>query len=233
MPKIVKIVFSGLGGVQSGPNMLTELQQAHIPNMDALMRRSVSGLLWPAQKGTTPDPNNSLQSLMGISQEKQEKSAVEKLRSCVLVESGSDVTLFKKIGFSVFESLSDEDMVRQLEKNYKRFDFFILFMEKTKSYGIQGEYYLKIIALEQFDKQIERIRALHPDVLVVTGDYSVPTELRKITWHPVPVLLHSQFCRYDDVMFFDEISCRNGGLGHLYSWELMPIILTNAEKNDE
>ena len=233
MPKIVMIVFSGLGGVQSGPNMLTELQQAHIPNMDTLMRRSISGLLWPEQKGTIPGPNNSLQSLIGTSPENPEKSNAANLRSCALVEGGSEVTLFKKFGFSVFESLSDEDMVRQLEKNYKRFDFFTLFIEKTKSYGILGEYYLKIIALEQFDKQIERIRALHPDVLVVTGDYSVPTEMRKITWHPVPVLLYSQFCRYDDVMFFDEISCRNGGLGHLKFQELMPIILANVEKKNE
>ena len=69
MPKIVMIGFSGLGGVQSGPNMLTELQQAFVPNLDALMRRSVSGLLWPYPKGTVPKPDEAWVSLMGVKPE--------------------------------------------------------------------------------------------------------------------------------------------------------------------
>jgi 2,3-bisphosphoglycerate-independent phosphoglycerate mutase len=221
--KIVLIVFSGLGGVQSGPNMLTELQQAHIPNMDALMRRSVSGLIWPTEKGKIPNPEKSLESLLGTCPVSPK---------CALVENGTDQALFKKMGFTVLKSPSDEEMVNQLENNFSKFDFFILHIKKTKEFGLLGEYYLKIIELEQFDKQMQRIQALNPNVLVITGDYSVPTELQKITWHPVPLLLHSQFCRYDDVMLFDEISCRNGGLGHLYPRELMPIILANIENKD-
>lgn len=229
MSKIVQIIFSGLGGVQSGPNMLTELQQAHIPNMDALMRRSTCGLIWPTDKGKSPNPQGSLTFLLGMS---QGNSEIEKLAKCAIIESNAEKSFFAEAGFSVLESESNENMVQLLEKNYSTFDIFVLYIEQTKTFGLQGEYYKKIIVLEQFDKHLQKIQALKPDVLVVTGDYSVPTELKKMSWHPVPVLLHSQHCRYDDVMLFDEISCRNGSLGHLYSWELMPIILANAEGID-
>lgn len=225
------IVFSGLGGVQSGPNMLTELQQAYIPNMDTLMRRSVSGLLWPFPKGAPPEPEDGWLSLMGFQPERRLFTNFEKLtglKGCVIAENGVEKSPFEKMGLTVVECDSYENMIEQLTQHYPHFDFFTLVISQTAIHGKQGDYYLKIISIEQFDKELGKIRELEPDVLVITGDCSIPTELMKRTWHPVPVLLNSPFCRYDDVMQFDEISCRNGGLGHLYAWELMPIILANA-----
>jgi 2,3-bisphosphoglycerate-independent phosphoglycerate mutase len=231
MPKIIMVVFSGLGGVQSGPNMLTELQQAYVPNMDNLMRRSVSGLLWPYPKGAVVEPDDAWFSLMGFKPDQKPflnfKDATG-LIGCVIAENGVDSSAFEKMGFDVVKCGSYKDMIEQMVKNYSHYDFITLVIHKTELHGMSGDYYLKVIALEQFDKQLGKIRELEPDVLAITGDCSIPTELMERTWHPVPVLLSSDFCRYDDVMQFDEINCRNGGLGHLYSWELMPIVLANG-----
>jgi len=52
--KIVLLVFDVLGGVQFGPNSLTELHQAHTPNLDAMSKKSICGLMHPISPGITP-----------------------------------------------------------------------------------------------------------------------------------------------------------------------------------
>ena len=71
---------------------------------------------------------------------------------------------------------------------------------------------------------------LNPDVLVVTGDHSTPALLKSHSWHPVPVLLSSQFCRKDKVAIFDELNCITGGLGRMESVYLMQVALANADR---
>ena len=51
--KMVLLVMDGLGGLP-GPNGLTELEAAHTPNLDALAKRSTTGLSTPARPGVTP-----------------------------------------------------------------------------------------------------------------------------------------------------------------------------------
>ncbi len=47
----------------------------------------------------------------------------------------------------------------------------------------------KVEMIERFDAEIPKIRALNPDVLIVTGDHSTPSKLKSHSWHPVPVVL--------------------------------------------
>lgn len=51
--KMVLMVMDGVGGLP-GPEGLTELEAAHTPNLDALAKKSITGLSLPARPGITP-----------------------------------------------------------------------------------------------------------------------------------------------------------------------------------
>jgi len=64
---------------------------------------------------------------------------------------------------------------------------------------------------------------------VITGDHSTPAALKSHSWHPVPLLLHSRYCRPDGVDRFGEGACMSGGLGPRFpATDLMPLALANA-----
>ncbi len=52
--RIVFMIADGIGSIQSGPNNLTELQQAKTPNLDQLVAEGECGLLDPVMPGITP-----------------------------------------------------------------------------------------------------------------------------------------------------------------------------------
>jgi 2,3-bisphosphoglycerate-independent phosphoglycerate mutase len=87
-----------------------------------------------------------------------------------------------------------------------------------------------VAVIEEVDRVLPLVRALKPDVLVVTGDHSTPAKLAGHSWHPLPVILHSPYCLIDAVKKFDEVSCIQGGLGRMRSVELMPLALANARR---
>ena len=124
------------------------------------------------------------------------------------------------------ESIADEFTV--LEKNWHDFDFFYLHVKKTDSAGEDGDFTRKVHVIEELDAQLPRLMALKPDVVIVGGDHSTPALLKSHSWHPVPVLLYSQYVRADGIREYGESACARGGLGHLRSKDLMPIALANA-----
>ena len=52
--KIVLFVWDGVGGIQAGPNDVTELQAARTPNADRLVAAGCGGMLEPVYPGVTP-----------------------------------------------------------------------------------------------------------------------------------------------------------------------------------
>jgi 2,3-bisphosphoglycerate-independent phosphoglycerate mutase len=117
-----------------------------------------------------------------------------------------------------------------LENHFGQFDFFFVHIKKTDSYGEDGNFDAKVHVIEETDRELPRLLALKPDVVMVTGDHSTPAAFRAHSWHPVPVLLWSKWCRPDGVKGFSERECRFGGLGHVRSAELMPLMMGNAER---
>ncbi len=63
--KIVMLVVDGLGGLAHPSTGLSELDQAHIPNLDALARESACGLTTPVLPGVTPGSGPGHLSLFG------------------------------------------------------------------------------------------------------------------------------------------------------------------------
>ena len=107
-------------------------------------------------------------------------------------------------------------------------DYFFLHHKYTDSAGEDGDRPRKIAAIERLDAVVPELRELAPDVIVVTGDHSTPSQMAAHSWHPVPALLWSERCGRDDVERFGERWCRAGGLGLRPTKDLMPVMLANA-----
>ncbi len=122
------------------------------------------------------------------------------------------------------------DEFTALETVFGQFDFFFLHVKKTDSYGEDGSFDKKVAVIEEVDQQIPRLLALKPDVVVVTGDHSTPATFKAHSWHPVPALLWSKWCRPDGAKRFSERECRYGSIGRLRAAELMPLTMAHAER---
>ena len=135
------------------------------------------------------------------------------------------------VGMTVLSQVTNlQEELKALEENYPRYDFFFLHVKQTDSRGEDGNFDAKVAVIEEVDGYLPRVRALNPDVLVVTGDHATPAKLASHSWHPLPVMLHSQYCLIDGVRKFDEVSCIQGALGRMRSVELMPVALANARR---
>jgi len=137
--------------------------------------------------------------------------------------------LARLLGMTVLPNLeSIEDEFKALKEQYNNYNFFYLHIKQTDSRGEDGDFDAKVKIIEEVDNLLPQIIELNPDVLVVTGDHSTPAKLSAHSWHPLPVILNSNFCRVDQVAKFDEISCIQGGLCRQPVVNLMTIVLANA-----
>lgn len=115
-----------------------------------------------------------------------------------------------------------------LRTNFSRFDFFFIHIKATDSSGEDGNFDKKVKVIEEVDKNLALITDLKPDVVVITGDHSTPASLKSHSWHPVPFLLHSKYCRPDDAGHFGETSCLKGALGRFPALDIMPLMMANS-----
>jgi len=137
--------------------------------------------------------------------------------------------LAKLVGMTALPSGHDlADEFSALEQAWPDYDFFYLHLKWTDSRGEDGDFDAKVAVIEDFDTHIPRLMALDPDVVVVTGDHSTPALLAAHSWHPVPTMLYSRYCRRDEAQEYSERACVRGALGTLPAVDLMPLALANA-----
>ncbi|MFW6295831.1 MAG: 2,3-bisphosphoglycerate-independent phosphoglycerate mutase [Halothece sp.] len=118
-----------------------------------------------------------------------------------------------------------------LKENYNDdSDFYFLHIKKSDSTGEDGNFEGKVKVLEAVDELLPMITNLNPDVLVVAADHSTPATMARHSWHPIPVMIQSEFARVDAVDRFDEYSCLQGSLGLRPGIELIGLALANAGK---
>jgi len=151
------------------------------------------------------------------------------LRACAIAQYPMYRGLARLVGMTVLPRPETHDeMWQQLKENYQDFDFFFIHFKKTDSSGEDGDFQKKVKIIEKVDAWAAQLRELNPDVLVVTGDHSTPAVLKSHSWHPVPVLLRSPYCRPDGVKHFGESECASGYLGRMLSKHLISVALANA-----
>ena len=136
----------------------------------------------------------------------------------------------KLLGMDVLEVSGDSigDEIRALSANFGDYDFFYMHVKKTDSYGEDGNFGAKVGVIEEFDLLLPEITELGVDVLAVTGDHSTPSAMKAHSWHPVPLMISSEYCRCRGVEDFSESSCLSGDLGIIKATEIMPLLLAHA-----
>ena len=137
--------------------------------------------------------------------------------------------LARLVGMEVLKTgATFADELATLREHWDAYDFFFLHYKDTDKAGEDGDFDAKVAALERLDGFVPGLRALDPDVLVVTGDHSTPSVLAAHGWQPVPILLWSRYCGADPVTQFTERACAAGSLGVFPAQHLMPLIMANA-----
>ncbi|MCJ7491381.1 MAG: 2,3-bisphosphoglycerate-independent phosphoglycerate mutase [Dehalococcoidia bacterium] len=139
--------------------------------------------------------------------------------------------LAKLVGMTVLPTgMAIQDELATVQEHWQDFDFFFIHYKTTDSRGEDGDYDAKVAALEEVDSVIPGIRDLSPDVLMVAGDHSTPSLLAGQSWHSVPFVMWSRWCRTDRAETFDENACRAGGLGTFPATAVLPLALANAQR---
>ncbi len=137
--------------------------------------------------------------------------------------------LAKLVGMDVLKTgATYADEIATMREHWGAYDFFFVHYKDTDKAGEDGDFDAKVAALERFDAFLPEIRALGPDVLLITGDHATPSILAAHGWQPVPALLWSRYCGADAVTAFTERACGAGSLGLLPAHHLMPLVMANA-----
>jgi len=171
--------------------------------------------------------------LRGFSQQPHfpSMSEVYKLKPAAIASYPMYRGLAKLVGMEVLETgTTIEDEFATLRQNYSSYDFFFLHIKGTDTAGEDGDFNRKVGVIEQVDNTLSELISMEPDVIVVTGDHSTPALLKGHSWHPVPILLYSKWCRPDKVNEFSESACLLGGLGRFPATQIMPLAMANALK---
>jgi 2,3-bisphosphoglycerate-independent phosphoglycerate mutase len=230
--------------VLRGPNLAGDLedtdpQQTGVPPLgvraqNAKSKKAASlfnDFLKQVKKALAAEPKVSMMLLRGFAKHHPYPSLQERygLRSLCLANYPMYRGVSKLAGMELYPVVkSFAEQVDALEKNLEKYDFFFMHVKATDATGEDGDFAAKMKAIEDVDAVIPRITALKPEVLAITGDHSTPSALRAHSWHPVPLLLWSKNARLDGSRTFSEKSCQVGGLGRMYSMELMPLMLAHA-----
>lgn len=137
--------------------------------------------------------------------------------------------LAQLVGMKVLEVESGvKPEFHKLKEVWGTYDFFFVHIKYTDSFGEDGDFERKVSIIEEVDRNIGKIVELEPDVFVLTADHSTPANYRAHSWHPVPVLLKSKWCRGSTIESFGESELVKGSLGIINSLDLMALIMAHS-----
>jgi 2,3-bisphosphoglycerate-independent phosphoglycerate mutase len=208
-----------------------------------------------AAQGLVPEADTTAAAIRELSEKVIKTLAAEEQANCLLLRGYAQYRIFPSmsdrfglkplaiatypmykgitqiVGMNVVENLSTvEEEIAALKANYDKYDYFYIHIKATDSRGEDGNFAEKVKVIEKIDALIPEIRALKPDVFVVTGDHSTPALMSGHSWHPLPVLLAAKNCRPDTAVNFGERACITGGLGRMPMKYLMGVALAHAGK---
>lgn len=152
------------------------------------------------------------------------------LNSCAIAGYPMYRGLAKLAGMEVLEVESGvKPQFDKLKEVWGSYDFHFVHIKYTDSAGEDGDFDRKVSVIEEVDKNLDAVLELDPDVLVITTDHSTPALYGAHSWHEIPLLLHSKWCRCSSQMSsFCERELLKGSLGIMQAVDLMTLVMSHA-----
>ncbi len=119
---------------------------------------------------------------------------------------------------------------RAAVKALQDYDAVFMHVKACDSAGHDGDFMGKKRMIERIDAEAVPILAKSGACLVITGDHSTPCCRKAHSGHEVPIMVCGNGEPTDRVSRFDEISCAEGGLGHIKGKDIVYLILNLIEK---
>jgi 2,3-bisphosphoglycerate-independent phosphoglycerate mutase len=141
--------------------------------------------------------------------------------------------LAQLVGMKKIEAQTIQQQFELYLKEYDNYDFFFIHYKYTDKYGEDGNFFAKMKAIEDLDAALPTLLQKKPDVLAITGDHSTPCALHGHSWHPQPVLLHSECSGSDKLERFTETGANSGSLGVMEAKFLIRLMQANAKMFDK
>ena len=109
-------------------------------------------------------------------------------------------------------------------------DFVLVNIKGGDESGHDGLPEQKRDFIAKTDKALAPLLDLPGCIIVICADHSTPCSIRDHSADPVPVLIHGDGVRVDDVTRFDEYSCARGGLNRICGTSLLATALDLINK---
>ncbi len=158
-------------------------------------------------------------------------SEVYGLNACAIAGYPMYRGLASLVGMEVIETESGvESQFAKLREVWDDYDFFFVHIKYTDSFGEDGNFEAKVSVIEEVDRNLSAVLELNPEVLIITADHSTPASYKAHSWHPIPLLLKSKWCRSSGIKSFGEQALLHGSLGIINSIDLMGLAMAHSGK---
>lgn len=194
-----------------------ELLENHPINIKRAARgKDKANSIWPWSPGYRP-AMKTLQELFGI-RGGAVISAVDLIRG-IGVYAGLKVIMVE--GATGLYDTNYEGKTQAALEALKEVDFVFLHIEASDEAGHEGDVDLKVRTIEYLDRRVVKtvLETLaqweEPVTVALLPDHPTPCALRTHTRDAVPFVIYRPDESPDDVLVYDEMSCRDGAYGML------------------
>ena len=104
-------------------------------------------------------------------------------------------------------------------------DFVLLNIKGADEAGHDGDFDKKAKFLQEMDVGFKNLLHLQDVLVIVTADHSTPVSVRNHSADPVPIVMHGNGVRIDDVDRYNELVAYKGGLHRIKGLDVMPIAM--------
>jgi 2,3-bisphosphoglycerate-independent phosphoglycerate mutase len=130
-------------------------------------------------------------------------------------------------GATGFANTNLKGKILAAKKGLKKYDFIFLHIKATDTFAEDGNFIGKMKFIEKIDQNLKPILNLKNTLIVVTGDHSTSSLLKKHCKREIPILIYGD--GKDGVEKFSEKECQKGKLGKIRQIDLIEKILEYAK----